>query len=344
MRMVNAAASKNATPKILIIGDSVTDAYGGDSNRKTSWLPGQYGAFAKMYFEMDKIDGGDNTDEYNAIFLGGAFNRSYDFNINYSGVTRTVRSKSQGQGGAQLNELYDATWGGSENPFYDTSNETFSVADYISKYRTMDDLGVRLESSSSNPHGEFVTGSDGNSYTIGTKITSQSLLSSIDVCTPTHIVINLNHNTSETNFQTYFPQVISKIKSELPNAVIICMAIDETGTYFPCEYPNYDPAAIDYVGLHSSNLAKCTWFKNNALDETNNVYLLDSAYFCQPTAESQPTTEVDCAEYVNRDRADKTTVFHIENKSVSGSHWHPNNICHEAWGYQLYAMIKWLIS
>lgn len=341
-RFVNNAPSKSVTPRILTIGDSVTNGYGASANKKVSWMPNHYWAFAKMFFEMDKIDGGDNANEYNAIFLG-CVNGS--FTINYNGVSRAVSAHAESKGGAQLNELFTSTWGGTgsttPNPFYDATNQTFSIADYIRRFRTMDDLGVRLVSQSSNPAGESVVGSDGLTYTIGTSINTQSKLNTYEVCTPTHIIINLVHNTSTSDYSSNIGNVINIIKTELPNAKIVLMVIDQTGTYFPIDYPDYIASQITYTSLHTKNLNIYKYILDNVEDENNNVFLL-GANFIQPTAKGHATIKYDDAAYA--ERGEQNVGLNITDPSVEGASYHPNNYTHEAFGYALYSMLKYLIT
>ena len=65
---------------------------------------------------------------------------------------------------------------------------------YLERYRTMDDLGIRLSIGDENPAGKSVEGSDSTTYTVGSKITSQSLLNYYDVCKPTHIIWDMMYN------------------------------------------------------------------------------------------------------------------------------------------------------
>ena len=58
-----------------------------------------------------------------------------------------------------------------------------------------------------------------------------------DLCTPTHVVINLNHNSSLAEYKANIPDVVKTIKREYPDIIVILMSIDETGTYFPAKYP-----------------------------------------------------------------------------------------------------------
>ena len=82
-------------------------------------------------------------------------------------------------------------------------------------------------------------------------------------------------------------------------------------------------------GLHEKNAAIYNYVKEHVEDEKAGVYLL-GAQFVMPTMEGYPTVEED-GEYE-------------ANPAVIGPDYHPNNRAHEAWGYVLYAMIKWLES
>jgi hypothetical protein len=292
---------------------------------------------------MDKIDGGDKADEYNALFIGGTL-VSGTFNINYGGVTREVRAKAEAMGGAYLDQLYTPNFGAYENinPFYDSVNQTFSMLSYLEKYRTMDDLGVRLPSNSANPAGETVTGSDGLSYTIGTEINTQAKLYNYDICEPTHVVINLNHNTSVASFERLISDVVNTIRTQLPNCTAILMFIDETGGYFPCDYPEYRSEDIIYSNgsYHYKNNGLYNYCLQNIEDENNKVYCF-GAQFVQPTAESLPTVDVQFSEYANKS---DSRVMQFPNMQIAAPRAHPNNYCHSAWGYALYSLIKWTIS
>ena len=328
-RITPGVLSKNKKPRVLVIGDSVTSGYGSDSNKTESWLPNQYWAVARMLFEMEKIDNGDKPDEYNALFLGSWNGGNYT--INHNGVTRQIRARAEGYGGASLQQLFEPIFGNSNkaNRFYDEKNETFSMLSYLTKYRTMDDKGERLISSRTNPAGETVKGSDGKEYVIGTEITTQRLLGSVDVCTPSIIVINLCHNTTFENYEGNIGKVISILRNEIPEAKIVLMTIDEAGTLFPSDYPNYVESEVMYTGLHEKNVKIYNYLCENVENEQDGVYVF-AAQFVMPTVEGFPTVE--------------SNGMNIKNPDVSGPHYHPNNKVHEAWGYALYSLIKWIIS
>ena len=334
IRNIPASTGKNSKPRILVIGDSVTNGYGADSNKLYDWLPSKYWAYAKMYFEMDKIDDGDVG--HDVLFIGG-FESDDQFTLNYKSITRNVKVKAEGNGGATLQELFTQTWGSpaSTNPFYDSVHNTFSILSYLENYRTMDDAGVRLISQSADPHGETVVGSDGNTYTIGQMITSQDLLSEYDICTPTHVFINLNTNTSKSNFESKISDVVDIVKSELPSAVFAWLCIDSTGTYFPKDYPDMEQSMIEMSSLHEKNVGFFNYFHENIEDETDDVYLL-GMNFIQPEAIDYAYTEITLPNGIG-------SVYKIGNNEVLAKTAHPNNFAHAAWGYELYSFIKWLI-
>ena len=321
--------SKRKKPKVLVIGDSVTSGYGSGSNKSESWKPNQYWAYAKLFFEVEKIDNGDKPDEYNAVFLGSRSNGG--FTLHHNDVKRPVKAMAEGYGGASLEQLFEPVFGnaGEKNRFYDSATGTFSMRSYLSKYRTMDDKGVRLISSSSNPSGERVIGSDGKEYVIGKEISSQTQLQAVDVCTPSIIVLNLCHNTSLENYKKNIGKVVETVHRELPETKIVLMTIDEAGTLFPEDYPEYKGDKPLYGGLHDKNTAIYNYVKENVEHEKEGVYLF-GAQFVMPTMEGLPTIE--------------NNGVYVSNPSVLGPGYHPNNKVHEAWGYALYAMIKWMIS
>ena len=68
-----------------------------------------------------------------------------------------------------------------------TYDNAFSIDTYLSRYRNLDNNGELL----SGADGESVVGTDGNTYTKGTLV---SHVNNLDVCTPTHIIVELSTN------------------------------------------------------------------------------------------------------------------------------------------------------
>lgn len=87
--------------------------------------------------------------------------------------------------------------GAGVNEFF-SEGEGFSLETYLARYRTLDDSGEPLPAIGVNPAGETVWGSDGKRYQVGSRITSQALLRRVQVCRPTHVVLNLGINDGDS--------------------------------------------------------------------------------------------------------------------------------------------------
>ena len=118
------------------------------------------------------------------------------------------------------------------------------------------------------------------------------------------------------------------------------MCIDETGTAFTRDYPNFESGVINFSGLHTKNTQIYEYVKTNIEDESNNVFVLASN-FVQVEAIDHPFVEIDDAFGIERNGAEKLMV---DNTAVGGANYHPNNIGHQSIGFSLYAFLKWLIS
>lgn len=128
----------------------------------------------------------------------------------------------------------------------DNTQYAISYNKMLERYRTMDDSGVRLTTDTENPAGASVTGSDGNIYTIGTKITSQAKLESINMCRPTHIIWDMAFNdwvfyasgdsgqSSGTDSLALAELFITAMRAELGGNVIFGLkAKKANGAFFP---------------------------------------------------------------------------------------------------------------
>lgn len=344
-RSTLSSASKAESPKVLCIGDSITSGYLADKNKNPSTLPSQYWAFVKMLFEMDKIDGGDVAAEYNINLLGrsdGSFSLDYD---SVSG--RQLRAFSEAEGGANLEQMRQATWGGygSTNPFFDGVD--FSVDYYLEQWRTMDDDGNRLyydnQGATTGTGGSLGYIYDGNNYVIstfniGVQVTDTE---AFDVCTPTHIVIQMVQNSTLTMFQNNISAIISVIQTELPSCKIILMGNDCVGSAFPEDYPGYKEEDIydPFELYHNTNLGMVEYIIDTVEDENNGVFCLANLYVA-PDAKALSSIPLTSA-----DSIESNEIIQETNQAYGlGLYAHPNNKAHSAWGYQLYSLLKYILT
>lgn len=321
IRYVKESFGQDKFPKVLVIGDSVTEGYLADYQKRDNKFPNQYWAWVKWYFEMDRInDFASNPDKSNYLTIG--VTRPYGTFSSFSIGDSSYKAYAVGKGGWSASDLFLPYFEneGNINPFYDPDSETFSLKYFVDNYKTLNDDGkTRLSvGSTAGPLVDDVT--------------------KWDVCTPTHVVINLNHNSSLSEYQTNITNVVNKIKQEYPNMIIILMSIDETGTYFPDKYPDHYVNYLLTNGLHDKNLSIYKWIRENLEDEENKIYVC-SGNLIQPTVFSYPSIEMELSY-----SAGNASNLYNSKSDGGGPNWHPNNRAHSAWGYQLYALIKWTLK
>lgn len=341
---ISTRATKNpdAFPKILCIGDSVTEGYLANINKANENLPNAYWQWIKAFFEYDKKQSG-NDSKHRSLLLGrrNVANVKASFDDN----TLSFRACAEGKGGAKLSEyLRGTSVGGAENHFYDSSvvsENKFSVLYWLDQYRTMDDNGQRLTGTA----GQQVVGSDGKTYKIGERVSD---VNAWDVCTPTHIIIQLGYN--DGNRTGYLEDVIAMadiIQYQIPSCKVAFSLPDCPGTYFPEFYPQY--------GRDSAERYPLSYFANPAMsshitfremnkklitldDETNNRYYLPT-YFISPTADSAPCRKHNFASWLSS--RDENNAFNVQ--GFAAPNLHPNNHAHAAWGYEMYSWIKYTL-
>lgn len=300
-------------PKVLVIGDSVTGLF--LAKEPTSLTEGKalgYWQYAKHLFQLDKQDAGSGHD---ALFIGQKNITSFDVNGD------TVKAMAEGRGNWDTaNYLYDASYDNNDNAFYDSAKVgvKFSITKYLERFKTLSDDGVT----------RLTVGVDA-----GTDVTD---VNAYDVCTPDIVVIQLGFNDTESNWLTDITLMIDEIKSEYPDMKIIISTIDASGTYYPELYPEYQNA--DYFGdaLHSK-----MWNLLNSAkgleDAPNGIYYCPN-YFIQPTGIARPYRDVDPPESIHK------TDAKLKTEHGTGANYHPNTFAHAAWGYQLYSLIKYILT
>ncbi|WP_088459430.1 hypothetical protein [Acinetobacter soli] len=311
------SVTASTTPRVLCIGDSITygeQALIPDDNYTQNHC---YHLIAKELFMKDKIDNSKNG--FDALFLG---TKSKSKTFTYNGNTQTVNTHHEGIRGISLSQHLSGTIA---TEFWDSANSKWSVNAWLAKYRTLDDSGNRL--TLGNGTGSLIDA--GN-------------LNSIDVCTPTHVVIALGMNAGGTLSQ--YQQMINTIRTEIPNAKIALVAMPVSGTYFPSLHPNCSEKSIfwnDFDNIVSKrnqqyNLLKM--FQEN-FTESNNVFIV-------PFFHSTPTAEAVASRKSNIIDGEYSSV--LDSKRIEHFGWganiHTNGLGHINWGYQLYSWIKWTIA
>ena len=312
-----ASLSAAQFPKILVIGDSVTDAFLAYTPLETiTNNPRAYWAFVKKFFQLDRVDNGNTG--HKALMIGKQSQNT--FNVN--GVS--TKAFAEGRGGwAATNYLGDSSFAGFTNYFYDVAKPTankFSLAKYLANYKTLADDGET----------RLVLGS-----TAGTLVSD---VNAHDVCTPTHVVIQLGFNDVEANAIANIQLMIDSIKAEFPTMIIIVSSIDAAGTYFPEKYPMFNGSSINMIGddLHSKMYNLNAGFK--AMENVGSKIFYCPNYFIQPTAWGVPFRNVDFPENTINGQ------FIFKTEHGAGANYHPNNYAHAAWGYQLYSLIKYTLT
>lgn len=328
-RSTLASMGKNQFPKILVIGDSVTDGYLAGVGKTDADLPIHYWSWVRYLFDLDRKDAKAAETEYRCLMVGmpGTVNgKHYGSSSSFKLDGKTVVNYAMGKGGWSAEDLNLATFESASNinPFYDEKTKGFSLKACLDKYRTLADNGMT----------RLIPGE-----TAGTEVKDAN---AYDLCTPTHVVINLNHNSSLAEYKANIPDIVKTIKREYPEIIVILMSIDETGTYFPAKYPEYRASEITLGGLHSKNVSIYQYFCDELQDEANGVYVC-SGHLIQPAVESYPTLDYVSADSVGRQSG---RVLHMAygRGQYGGPNWHPNNYAHCAWGYQLYALVKYTLA
>ena len=308
--------NKSIYPKILIIGDSVGDGYGATINRLTTDGPSSYDTWVDYFFRI-------NGQTCKTLNIGTINSNKYGSVKSYKLSGETIRAGSISKGGWGLDDLnleyFEQT--NNKNPFYNPSTQKFSLKYAVDHFKTLSDDGET----------RLVVGE-----TAGDMVTD---VNAFDFCTPTHVVISLTHNTSLSEYQNNIAGIISTIRSEYPNIKIILMVMDESATFFIDEYENYSKDSVYTPGnLHTKNISIYQYIKENIENESNNVFLL-SANLTQPTAEGFPTKVLPYAYNLISDEK-----MHVKTNEVSGPSYHPNNLTHASFGYQIYSIVQWTMT
>lgn len=313
--------TKNVTPRVLCIGDSITYAELAtieDDGYSQNWA---YHLMCKELFMKDRIDNGNTG--HDIKFLGH-FKKTRT--MRYKNADYPITTFHEGIRGISLSQYLN----GEVEDFKSPTTNKFSIKAWLDKYRTLDDNGNRLRV--------------GNGT--GTLINSGNI-NDIDVCTPTHILLMLSSNRGFTIEQ--YRELVAIIKNELPNVIIGLAVPDVASTHFPslhlkCGENTYMWNSGHETG-HSYTYHKQQYncmkmlLEEYSNKENENIYIVPF-FFVNPGAESSAM----------RTMYSMDSNFEImkDNITIEQYGWvpnvHINAIGHSNWAYQLYSWLKYTIA
>lgn len=205
----------------------------------------------------------------------------------------------------------------SESPFVYEENgkKQFSILKWIERYRTHDDNGNKLELGQGT----------------GTNITSANI-DKVQCCKPNVIYINSTHNEGARYYDDHH-LVIDTIRRELPEcAIIVGSPMPILGTWNPQMYTHVVGATVPLANEKvSSRIEQLEYWENYR----NNV---DFEFYLLPQIAITPTGEG--YEFVDCDAGVET--IKMATKTEQMAEIHPGLPTHKIWGYELYALLKFI--
>ena len=308
-QIITKASVPNKRMNVLVIGDSVTAGFGAEG--EMYWVQ-----FAKNILAEDILQ--NRTTNLNML----GTQEPTTITVNLNGQSRTKFICAEGRSGWGAVEYDQNATFEDGNPFYDAdmTNGHFSINKWIERYRTMDDNGNRL------------TLGDGT----GTEINAGNL-NTINVCTPDIVVFNLGHNDfyRHDGYETNITHMIQNTRTQLPNAAIIQMVtMPIIGCVHTDLYPNYGPIpytirdGYSYFYRYKDNVK---YWNQHASDFTN-FYLLPE-FNITPTIAAFKWKEVPINYYA---------YDHQDSGGTNYEGAHPYKTAHTIWGYELYALVKYI--
>ena len=305
----------NGTIHMLTIGDSVT---AGAVTKKQYWrVCAEY--FAKEDLALNKTS--------DVLMLGS--NNCCTDEVTYGGKTKTVTAAACGISSWSLNSWLTnvSTTTDYSNPgglngftYVDDNGETqFSILKWVERFRNYTDDGVKLELGDER---------------LGTWITADNI-DKVQCCTPTHLYINSTHNggTIEEHMK-----IIQIAQQEIPGIkIIVGSPMPLLGSWNIDLYKDdwifngYEDGP-NYSGQQCGNRYEYLkhWTKTEREKTLENYY-----YFPQnvitPTIEAYEYNEIDVG---------FKKMKRITNQSMPKEH--PGTYCHKIWGYELYALLKYI--
>lgn len=330
------SSTKSKKAHLFSIGDSVTKGQLSGIYATTDDYSYRYSALCEQMSVVDRIENGTYSEE----------NNDADYVIRTIGhISLTKRFSYEGKEYSFVNSVYAGLGATTEQIFknFINSDGSYSIEEYLKKYRTCDDNGDYLEGSA----GETVMGKDGKQYTIGTLVSS--ITSTTYRCYyPTHVVIasGLNDSNDADSWYNLIYKIISDFKEEAQQLgkelFIGVMPPDTVGTIFPSLHPNCDEGCIEKKENNNSRREKMYSFVEKWMSEQNNEdenkNWLIPAYWCIPCGETVSYRPVFTPEYP----IDNSNIYHVASGSYPQTHF--NAIGHYNVAYQLYSWIKYTLA
>lgn len=307
----------NGKIHLLTIGDSVT---AGAVTKK------QYWRFCAEYFAQEDLALNKKSD---VLMLGS--NNCGTSEVTYGEKNKTVTAAACGISSWSLNSWLtnvstttDYSNPGGLNGFTytdDNGKTQFSILKWVERFRNYTDEGTKLELGDEK---------------LGSWITADNI-DKVQCCTPTHLYINSTHNggTIEEHMK-----IIQIAQQEIPGIkIIVGSPMPLLGSWNIDLYEN-DWVFNGYVDGPNYSGQQCGnrhdymkyWTKAEREKSLSNYY-----YFPQnvitPTIEAYEYTEID---------AGFKKMKKITNQPMPKEH--PGTYCHKIWGYELYALLKYIAA
>ena len=302
--------------RLLIIGDSVTQ---GAITKQQYWS-----VCAEHFAKEDIIKNRDSK------FMCLGSNNFRTTTVELNGKTKNVTAGACGVSSWSLNSWltnvsdttnYDNPSGLNGFTYVENGVTKFSILKWIERFRNYDDNGNKLEL--------------GNGT--GTWINANNI-NKVKCCTPNVIYINSTHNGGTIE---QHEEIINIINQELPNCkVIVGNPMPLLGTYYPDKYVNewVDDSMLrelpNYGGQGnylSSRLESLKYYVKKEKEDTTNSFYFMPQIVITPTIEGY--------EYDIVDNGFKQ-MKKITTQSLPKEH--PGTLTHKIWGYELYALLKYI--
>ena len=360
-----ASVGKAKKAFVLTIGDSLTNGHLIDINRPDKVLDDQmvYWSKIKQLAEMDKIEAGDNANDFNWFLMGQKSRRKVQ--VNYKGTNKIVNAGGEGYGGWSLYSILrhqnrlnpsqetwdylnlgngtgtDYTGSPAQKDLIASTNETFTGKP-VNPFFDNDKTGANKFSITKYLARYRTMDNNGNRLALADcgEYVDESTRLNCDIATPTHVILQMGANdlgrTSLSKFLSNIKEFVATVRAELPECFIgISIAPDYAGTLFPSNYPEFNNCKIDLNGhkSHYQNAKQLNEWIDTVNEVNDKLYLIPS-YFVQPSAYSTPFIE-----YKNLDGIDRRLI-----KTGAGPDIHPNYIASDSWAYQMYAWIKYTLK